>query len=606
MAAWTDFDIQKALAQISANPNYSGFGVGSSWSPGTGAEFFQASNDTAALGMPTSASGGYFFDGYGISPVYGQEFDPISGNMNAGPLKEYMVTKHLGKDQGGRSLFRGGGSAHYENQPFDVYDPTGKFLRSGTFKNMGADSFTRAMELAVVLGPFAGAALAGGAVAGAGGAAGGAAGGGVGATVTTAAEAAAAQAALQSQLAPYLAGSSAMGAGAAGLGGSGVTVPTAAEVAAGQAALQSELAPYLAGAGAGAAGGGAAAGSTGGAAGGLGSLLKGAGGLIGPAATLIGAGIGSKGTQNEATSTRSMDPRMDKLFYGDLAPRAQGLLKTQMPQAQAAGNALTQKGMGLLNTPIAGNGVGKVKMDAVAPLGQAKMDTVAPLGQAKMDPVTMGSFKYEAPNTATNPYLKGVAADMARERDDFVGQQLSNIRGNQILKGTMGSTRQGVAQGEAIGDAYDAYAGAYSNLYGNAYESDMNRALQKYGLDQDFAMGKYGIDSSRSLGKYTADQDFSLGRYGIDTNRALGKYTADQNFYGNQRGQDIAAAGLGAGLVDQGLNTPWKPLQNTAGVFSPFTGYGTTTSNTQQGDGWQGALGGALGMAQFGKNMGWW
>jgi hypothetical protein len=101
-----------------------------------------------------------------------------------------------------------------------------------------------------------------------------------------------------------------------------------------------------------------------------------------------------------------------------------------------------------------------------------------------------------------------------------------------------------VAQGVAAGRAADSLQGQVANLYGGAYETDQNR------LRQDWT--------------------------------------------------------LGSGMLNQGLNMPFQPLQNTANIYQPFTGYGTTTNNAQSGGGWQSAVGGALAGASMGRQMGWW
>jgi hypothetical protein len=195
-----------------------------------------------------------------------------------------------------------------------------------------------------------------------------------------------------------------------------------------------------------------------------------------------------------------MDPRMDALFYGGLAPATMQTMGQQMPAAQGAGNQMMQVGSGLL-------------------------------GQ-------------QAPTTATNPYLRSIADDMQRRTTDLLGQNNLAIQGNAVATGGLGGSRQGVAQGQAASKAADYLQGNIAGLYGNAYTGDQNRLLQQQTL--------------------------------------------------------------GAGLLSQGLDTQFRPLQNTANVFSPFTGYGTTTNSTSTGGGWQGALGGALGAAQFAKNQGWW
>ncbi len=78
-------------------------------------------------------------------------------------------------------------------------------------------------------------------------------------------------------------------------------------------------------------------------------------GLLGPAATAIGALAGGQGTPEQSTQ-RKMDPRLDAFVYDQLMPKVQGLLNTQMPNAQRYGQQMQTIGSGLLSAPIAGNG----------------------------------------------------------------------------------------------------------------------------------------------------------------------------------------------------------------------------------------------------------
>lgn len=87
-----------------------------------------------------------------------------------------------------------------------------------------------------------------------------------------------------------------------------------------------------------------------------GGLLSGAGSLLGPAATLLGAAAGSQPQKSEQNSTKSMDPRMDALFYGDLAPRVQGLLAQQQGYVPQGAQQLRNVGLGLLGQGAAPNG----------------------------------------------------------------------------------------------------------------------------------------------------------------------------------------------------------------------------------------------------------
>lgn len=196
-----------------------------------------------------------------------------------------------------------------------------------------------------------------------------------------------------------------------------------------------------------------------------------------------------------------MDPRMDSLFYGDLAPRTQGLLGSGIPAAQNAGNQMLSVGSGLLNTP-------------------------------------------RTPDVFGSKFYQGAADDLQSRTRELLDANNLAIKGNAVGAGGLGGSRQGVAEGLAAGKASDYLQGNLSQL----------------------ALGQYNQDSARNLQAIT----------------------------------------LGSGLMGQGINTPFQPAQNTAQIYSPFTGYGTTTNSAQTGGGWQGALGGALGAAQLGKNAGWW
>jgi hypothetical protein len=221
---------------------------------------------------------------------------------------------------------------------------------------------------------------------------------------------------------------------------------------------------------------------------------------LGLASTVGGALSGGQGQQGSSSSTRAMDPRMDSLFYGDLAPKTQGLLNTTMPGAMTSGQTLMSKGTGLL-------------------------------GQT-------------APNTATNPYATGILDDLQRRQQEMIARSLQQTKGNFVGVGGLGGSRQGIAEADAITKGADNFTGQAANFMGGLYNADQNR------LRQDWT--------------------------------------------------------IGSGLMNQGLNAPFQPLQNASQIYSPFTGFGTTTNNTQQGGGWQGAVGGALAGASFGRNMGWW
>ncbi len=159
-----------------------------------------------------------------------------------------------------------------------------------------------------------------------------------------------------------------------------------------------------------------------------------------------------------------------------------------------------------------------------------------------------------------NPYLPQIAGDITRRTTDMMNQGIRTARGAGIMAGGFGGSAQGIMEGKAIAGAADNLAGQLGNLYGGAWNQDQSRDLQRYGMDQ--------------------------------------------GFYTSQRGQDLQQAGLGASMLQQGLAAPWTPLQNASGVYSGYTGLGTTTT-PGTGGGWQGALGGLLGGAQLARNFSW-
>ena len=156
----------------------------------------------------------------------------------------------------------------------------------------------------------------------------------------------------------------------------------------------------------------------------------------------------------------------------------------------------------------------------------------------------------------------------------MLGQSFAGINSQAVGTGGLGGTRQGVAQGIAGGKAADYMSGQLANLFGNQRNMDMNRDLSRYQGDQ-----------SNALGNKQADYGFFTG------NRSL-----DQGDFRN----GLAAYGLGAG-------GEWDALNNANGIFGDYTGFGTSTSTSgQDGGNWQQILGGLLGGAQFGQNMGLW
>jgi hypothetical protein len=161
----------------------------------------------------------------------------------------------------------------------------------------------------------------------------------------------------------------------------------------------------------------------------------------------------------------------------------------------------------------------------------------------------------------SNPYLGGYIDYMGQEAQDFLGQAFNQIRGNSVMNGTMGGSRQGVAEGQAIGSAFQDFMGQGYGFLGNQRNQDETRNLQRYGMN---------------LNDQTANRGLDLQQFGLAMN--------------------------GLNNAQQGA---WQPINNWSNNLSPWSGNGTTTSTQNSGGGWQGVLGGLLGGGQLAKNFGW-
>jgi hypothetical protein len=281
------------------------------------------------------------------------------------------------------------------------------------------------------------------------------------------------------------------------------------------------------------------------------ATAAGYGGLDAASASTLGGGASVNGgaALGTAATTPSYLDQITKLMGGSGGTggmSGSNLLGLATTLAGAYGGSQGQDASATSTRQLPGYLQGPVANDLI-PRTQGLLATQMPAAyDAGNQMLAKGSglLGQTAPTTATNPYLRSIADDMQRRTTDLLGQNNLAIQGNAVGVGGLGGSRQGVAQGIGAGRAADSLQGQVAGLYGQAYEGDMNR------LRQDWT--------------------------------------------------------LGAGLMGQGLNTQFSPLQNTAQVYSPFSGFGSTTQSQETGGGWQGALGGALGAAQFGKNMGWW
>lgn len=165
-------------------------------------------------------------------------------------------------------------------------------------------------------------------------------------------------------------------------------------------------------------------------------------------------------------------------------------------------------------------------------------------------------------NYSSNPYQTGVSNDIQRRVQEMLGQSFAGIRSGAVGAGGVGGGREGVAQGIAATGAADSLAGNLANMNSANWNADQGRALTDQGQMLTF------YNQGRQL---------------------------------DQSGMDLGMKGLT--LAQSGA---WGPVAGMTGATQPWSGQGTTTTNSQSGGGWQGALGGAIGGATMGRNMGWW
>jgi hypothetical protein len=262
-----------------------------------------------------------------------------------------------------------------------------------------------------------------------------------------------------------------------------------------------------------------------------------------------------------------------------------------MGPAMQYGQQMYQAGGGLLGQPVSGNGFGTGQFGGAAAngYGTGQFGTAAGngFGQVSLNQTTLN-----------NPFVSGMVRDIRNQTNDMLGSAMLGIQGNSVASGGLGGSRQGVAQGIAAGRAADALSGNLSNMLGGLYEGQANRNLQQYGLDQNFYASQRGQDLQ--------NRGTNMQFFGQQRGQDLQNRGQNMDFYTAQRGQDLAQMGLGSNLVQQGLNTQWLPIQNATNAYSPFTGFGSTTQSQQSGGGWQGALGGGLGVLGLGSQLGWW
>ena len=176
-----------------------------------------------------------------------------------------------------------------------------------------------------------------------------------------------------------------------------------------------------------------------------------------------------------------------------------------------------------------------------------------------------------APQTGRNPYLQQVGQAMQAQSNQNLQQNvLPGIGQGAQAAGMYGSSRQGTAEGIAMGNAQTGLNSALANMYS-----------QGYGQDQSYDLGL----RNNNLGYANLDannQQFGAN-FGLQS----------QNYQNQWANNSLNAA-------NQMAQTPINQFNNFNNNASQIAGQGQTTSQTNQGNPWLGAIGGAQLGSQFG------
>ena len=234
------------------------------------------------------------------------------------------------------------------------------------------------------------------------------------------------------------------------------------------------------------------------------------------------------------------------------------------------------------------------QMRGQMPGGNAGMMTGGP-AQPMQTTQNLGIGGGQPQSYTPNPYLGQMAAGITSQmNDNWTRNQLPSIRSGAMAAGGFGGSRQGVVEANGLNDMNRSLGQNLVNLYGSDYNNAMGRNLQQQSINNSYDLGLRSSD----LGFSNLDANIAQNNFGNQmqaANFGMGVY----NTLNNQ-----TQAGINAGTNIQ--NTPLdyqKYFTNSAnGVGS---GYGTSsTSQTNTGNPWLGALGGAQIGNQIQKNWG--
>ncbi|MDY0974989.1 hypothetical protein SOM61_08445 [Massilia sp. CFBP9012] len=385
------------------------------------------------------------------------------------------------------------------------------------------------------------------------------------------------------------------------------------------------------------------------------------GGAIGGALGGLASGSGQP-KSHTTTQQQQLDPRLEQMLFGNggdnkgLLSQYQGFMN--QPRSDAATGFANANAQYLNNNGAA---------DLAATRGaayQAMQGNPAPMTHAAGSAGATASLpayavgeKVNAPSQnnidlsgsynslingapGANPYLTGsiqkginqssnAFGNMVTDAKSATNDVLGSIRGNSVLAGQFGGSRQGIAEGKAIDSMNTNLARAASQFGQNntdaavaaqagAYDADRNRQLaatqglgaQQYGVAQQEASYAQQAQMQNVQNSFDASKtNASMAQQNNQFNAGLGHQTnlANQQSQLATNGQNTSAGLAGAGLLSGLLgnasnqvnaNDNWGlgRAQGVNSLLAPYLGANSSSSSSQPVYNNQGgnALGGAM------------
>lgn len=392
--------------------------------------------------------------------------------------------------------------------------------------------------------------------------------------------------------------------------------------------------------------------------------------IIGAGGAIAGGLLGSKGAKDAAkinAQANQQDPRIGGMLWGQngqpgLLSQYQGMLNT--PRSDAAtgfanANAQYLNSNGAADLAATRGAAYQAMQGNQAPTMQA-----AQAGGAQISgPAWAVGNEVQAPSQnnidlsnsynslingapGANPYLTGgiqkginqsmnAFGNMVTDAKSATQDVLGSIRGNSVLAGQFGGSRQGIAEGKAIDSMNTNLARAASQFGQNntdaavaaqaaAYNTDRDRQLaatqglgaQQYGVAQQNAATKnqaefMNVGTHNNILQNNAQMQQQNNQFnaGLQQQAGLANQNAQLGTNAQNNSSNLAGAGLLSGLLGQAsgqvnANDSWK-LNQAQGVNSLLAPYLTGQPNQQPVASNSGAagLGGALQGLALGNSL---